>query len=54
MKTSPHVVSVINRFNEVSQWVASEILSEPNLEARTQLLEKFIRVADVSLLTKSA
>jgi len=38
---------MINRFNEVSQWVASEICRQENLKKRVKVLQKFIEVAEV-------
>lgn len=39
----------INRFNAVCQWVSSEIVKTKNLEDRARLIEKFIRLAKVSI-----
>lgn len=36
---------MIERFNEVSNWVASEIVKQPQLFHRVVIIEKFIEVA---------
>lgn len=38
----------VQRFNQISNWVASEIVQCPSLKERVALLEFFIRVADES------
>jgi hypothetical protein len=38
---------VIQRFNQVCQWVSSEIVRTTNLKDRVKLIEKFIRLAQV-------
>jgi len=43
---SPSVLRMIRRFNEVSSWVTSCLVSEPNLKKRQFLLKKFIRTAE--------
>jgi hypothetical protein len=44
------VEPLIDRFNQVSQWVASEIVLSPNLKNRTTILRRFIRIASVCFL----
>lgn len=41
------VQRLIQRFNSVCQWVASEIVTTRSMEERVQMIEKFIRVAQV-------
>lgn len=45
-KTSPNLLKLIKRFNEVSYWVASEIVSVKNLKNRVEVLKRFILLAD--------
>ena len=40
---------MIARFNEVSRWVTTEIVRSENLKQRTQVLVKFLEVAEVNL-----
>jgi hypothetical protein len=35
------------RFNKISYWVATEIVSIPQLEPRVQMLARFIQLAEV-------
>jgi RasGEF domain/RasGEF N-terminal motif len=44
----PNLVAVIDRFNLLSFWVATEMVSERDLERRVKLLKRFINVADLS------
>jgi hypothetical protein len=46
---SPNVIRMINRFNEMSQWVASSILRQEKIRDRTRIMAKFIRIADYLL-----
>jgi hypothetical protein len=41
------VLATIHRFNQVSQWVKSVVLQEPNLQARAGLIARFYRIIDV-------
>lgn len=41
-----HVLQVINRFNEVSQWVASTVVTTKKLKDRAKVLSKLISIAD--------
>eukprot|EP01116_Phalansterium_solitarium_P022197 TRINITY_DN723_c0_g2_i5.p1 TRINITY_DN723_c0_g2~~TRINITY_DN723_c0_g2_i5.p1 ORF type:complete len:797 (+),score=345.38 TRINITY_DN723_c0_g2_i5:142-2532(+) len=43
---SPSVLRMIRRFNEVSAFVTTTLVSEPNLKRRQGLLRKFIRIAE--------
>eukprot|EP01102_Stenamoeba_stenopodia_P001613 TRINITY_DN1144_c0_g1_i1.p1 TRINITY_DN1144_c0_g1~~TRINITY_DN1144_c0_g1_i1.p1 ORF type:complete len:605 (-),score=138.63 TRINITY_DN1144_c0_g1_i1:105-1919(-) len=45
-KTSPNLLKLIKRFNEVSYWVASEIVSVKALKNRVEVLKRFILLAD--------
>ena len=38
-----------NRFNEVSNWVASRIIATENLKARAKVLKKVILVAGIKM-----
>jgi hypothetical protein len=42
------IEQVIQRFNTVCQWVASEIVRTRNINERVKLIEKFIRLAKVN------
>lgn len=44
MVRSPNVVRMIQRFNEVSSWVKTTILTEINLKRRIKILSKFIDI----------
>jgi hypothetical protein len=44
------IEQVIQRFNTVCQWVASEIVRTRNINERVKLIEKFIRLAKVCKL----
>ncbi|ORY73804.1 ras GEF, partial [Neocallimastix californiae] len=39
------ITCIIERFNDVSQWVASEILRTSSIDLRVKLISKFIRIA---------
>jgi len=43
---SPHVVTLINRANKISFWVASTILWNARMGDRVKVIDKFIRVAN--------
>jgi len=43
---SPNVIKMITRFNEVSNWVQTEILTELRPKYRLKLVEKFVDIAD--------
>ena len=47
---SPNVMKMIRRFNEVSGWIASEILKFKDLPTRTKALKQIIEIAEVCLL----
>ncbi|OUM63031.1 hypothetical protein PIROE2DRAFT_30473, partial [Piromyces sp. E2] len=40
-----HITCLIERFNDMSQWVASEILRTSSIDLRAKLIGKFIRIA---------
>ena len=42
---APNIVELTKRFNQVSNWVATEILREEKLAARAKVLKRFIKVA---------
>ncbi|KAJ3445212.1 guanine nucleotide exchange factor [Anaeramoeba flamelloides] len=44
-KRAPNIVNLTNYFNNMSGWIANEIISHPKLRARTQLITKFIKIA---------
>jgi son of sevenless-like protein len=46
LATSPPVQDIINRFNNVSYWVAHEIVTTPNLKKRISLVKHYISVAE--------
>ncbi|KAK5583230.1 hypothetical protein RB653_004821 [Dictyostelium firmibasis] len=43
---SPNVLTLINRFNEISQWTATSILSYPKVKDRSRIMAKFIKIAE--------
>lgn len=43
---APHIISLIRRFNAISEWVGTQIVLEPHLRARAQVLTKLIGIAD--------
>ena len=43
---APHIVDLTERFNRVSYWIASEILSTPTPERRLHIISFFISVAE--------
>ena len=42
---SPNIVALTKRFNEVSRWVASNVLQIQKPRARTKIVERFIQMA---------
>jgi len=44
MDMSPHIVLLLRRFNEVSSWIASEIVSARQLQTRVNLVLKLIKL----------
>jgi len=46
-KDSLNVVEMINRFNEVSFWTATEILSQQQITSRVATLKRLIKIAHV-------
>ena len=44
---APNILKMISRFNEVSNWVASEIVKCTDLEQRTKVLKMVIDIAEV-------
>jgi hypothetical protein len=47
---SVNILSFINRFNQVGNWVTSEILACQDMKKRAQIIGHFIKVAEVSTL----
>jgi len=43
---SPNVLILINRFNEISQWTASSILSYSKIKDRSRIMARFIKIAE--------
>ena len=42
---APNILNLIDRFNQVSQWVGTEILREQRLKERAKVLRCFIDIA---------
>ncbi len=42
---SPNMAAMIVHFNNISSWVASLVIVEPNLHKRVQLVSQFINAA---------
>lgn len=47
---SPNVLAMISRANRVSFWVATLILCHDSIEARSSVIQKIIRIAEVGKL----
>lgn len=47
-KLSPNILRLIQQFNSISNWVASEILKAQKSKDRALLLNRFIILAEVS------
>eukprot|EP01117_Protostelium_nocturnum_P002414 TRINITY_DN130_c0_g3_i1.p1 TRINITY_DN130_c0_g3~~TRINITY_DN130_c0_g3_i1.p1 ORF type:complete len:1171 (+),score=382.86 TRINITY_DN130_c0_g3_i1:179-3514(+) len=45
-ENSPNVVKIIERSNEISYWVATEIVACPNLRRRITIVKRFITIAE--------
>ncbi len=45
---APNIIKMINRFNEVSYWVATEILTK-NKKTQVKVIKKFIKIAYLCL-----
>jgi len=45
MKVAPNIQKMINRFNQVSLWVATEIVETEDLKLRAVILNRFIFIA---------
>jgi son of sevenless-like protein len=43
---APGICAMVARFNQLSMWVGSTIVSYPDIEERAQIIEKFIDIAD--------
>ena len=48
-KRAPRVIAMINRFNQVSNWVASTVLRTETLRTRIQVLKHLIEIASKAL-----
>jgi len=46
LKVAPNVCKLVERFNTVSYWVATEIVMQSSLKDRVTILKKFISVAE--------
>jgi hypothetical protein len=46
---SPHILAMIANFNRVSHWAASEILTQPDVKLRAQVIVRFICIAHFCL-----
>jgi RasGEF domain len=44
-ETSPNVLALINRFNLITHWVATEVVSETDASKRKYMLQRFIELA---------
>jgi len=44
---SPHIVAAIKRFNEISYWVAAEIVFCANSKQRVTVIKRMIQIANV-------
>ena len=44
---APNILKMIQRFNQVSQWIATEIVSTDSLKQRIALVKHIIEIADV-------
>ena len=40
-----HILNLIDRFNQVSHWVQSAIVSERKKETRAKVLKRFVKIA---------
>ena len=47
---APNILAMIRRFNDVSTWVASEILKCKDLALRTKVLKQIIEIAEVCFI----
>jgi hypothetical protein len=45
---APNLTAMIERFNKVSYWVATEIVFQPDLKKRIEVIKRWIVVAEVS------
>jgi len=48
-KSAPNILQLIRRFNELSYWVASEIVSTANKKKRIAVLTRFLQIAKVGV-----
>ena len=46
-QVAPNIVASIKRFNLVSNWITTEVLTVPGLRERVTTIEYFIRIAQV-------
>jgi hypothetical protein len=49
-KLAPNLAAMIDRFNKVSYWVATEIVFQPELKKRIEVIKRWIVVAEVRTL----
>jgi hypothetical protein len=50
--SAPNVKRLTRRFNEVSYWVASEVVTTANQKQRTAVIVRFIELAEVSRILR--
>ena len=44
---SPYLIKLIERFNDLSYWIATEIVTASNLKMRVTMLKRFVYCAEV-------
>jgi hypothetical protein len=42
---APNIIRMINRFNQISYWVATEILTKQDRKTQVKIIKKFIKTA---------
>jgi hypothetical protein len=47
LSKAPHLASIIQRFNHVSYWVATEVVMNYDLKQRAEVLKRFIQIAQM-------
>lgn len=52
-RKAPNVVAMINNFNRLSLWQASQVVGQPNPEQRAQVIEQAIAIAEHLLLLQN-
>jgi hypothetical protein len=46
---APHIRQMIDRFNALTRWIATIIVSEEKIRMRVKRFVKFIKIADVQI-----